>query len=170
MSAGRKELFLASPEIDDMIPTESWSESRSRHPGASLGSREVLSALRLWCFCNIHRWNQMFLNFNDAPFITQTPISRIVTSQRSRYSCFSLMSLVIGSHGHVNVEWWVMILKQPLPRCWELSSEILVHVGMITSHSCCMTRISPSTTAQRWHCGPKEMDVVSINTRLSRLW
>lgn len=66
MSAGCKELFPASPEIDDMIPTEPWSESRSQHSGASLGSREVLSALRLCC--NIHRW--MFLNFNDAPFIT----------------------------------------------------------------------------------------------------
>ncbi len=45
-------------------------------------------------------------------------------------------------------------------RCWKHSSEILVHIDMIASHSCCrfvdcssMMRISRSTTSQRCSIG-----------------
>ncbi len=50
-------------------------------------------------------------------------------------------------------------------RCWKHSSDILVHIGMIASHSCCrfvsctsMMRISRSTTSQRCSIGLRSSD------------
>ncbi len=50
-------------------------------------------------------------------------------------------------------------------RCWKHSSEILVHIDMIASHSCCrflgctsMMRISRSTTSQRCSIGLRSGD------------
>ncbi len=56
--------------------------------------------------------------------------------------------------------WTALILRGTDSRCWKHSSEILVHIGMIASHSCCrfvgctsMMRISRSTTPQRCSIG-----------------
>ncbi len=50
-------------------------------------------------------------------------------------------------------------------RCWKHSSEILVHIDMIASRSCCrfdgctsMMWISRSTTSQRWSIGLRSGD------------
>ncbi|XP_078021824.1 uncharacterized protein LOC144461887 [Epinephelus lanceolatus] len=55
-------------------------------------------------------------------------------------------------------------------RCWKHSSEMLVHIDMMTSHSCCRFVSCTSmmeVAIRRWvHCGHEGMDTVSNNTQI----
>ncbi len=61
-------------------------------------------------------------------------------------------------------------------RCWKHSSEILVHINMIASHSCCrfvgctsVMRISHSTTSQRCSIGLRSVDCGGLLNKVNSL-
>ncbi len=81
---------------------------------------------------------------------------------------FAIRRASVIESSAVSVEWpllCVILRVIDSTRCWKHSSEILVHIDMIASHSCCrfagctsMMRISRFTTSQRCTIGLRSGD------------